>query len=70
MYGFYELQNARDAYREATALTGEGMHKDLVLMFIEVQALVLQPITTHWSEYIWRDVLKKVFRLLLTICVK
>ncbi|CAI2172928.1 4836_t:CDS:10 [Funneliformis geosporum] len=54
-YGFYELQSARDWYREATA--HEGMHKDLVLRWIEIQALLLSPIAPHWSEYIWKDIL-------------
>jgi len=57
--GFYELQDARDYYREITQLTGEGMHKDLVLQFIEIQALLLTPFTPHWSEYIWQKVLRK-----------
>ncbi|KAL7748413.1 cytosolic leucyl tRNA synthetase [Sorochytrium milnesiophthora] len=57
--GFYELQDARDWYRETTALTGEGMHHELVLWFIEVQALMLAPFTPHWSEYVWQEVLHK-----------
>ncbi|CAG8590245.1 13400_t:CDS:2 [Dentiscutata heterogama] len=56
-YGFYELQTARDWYREATV--DEGMHRDLILRWIEVQALLLSPIAPHWSEYIWREVLSK-----------
>ncbi|CAG8538744.1 7229_t:CDS:2, partial [Racocetra fulgida] len=56
-YGFYELQTARDWYREATA--NEGMHKDLILRWIEVQALLLSPIAPHWSEYIWSEILSK-----------
>ncbi|CAG8715087.1 13378_t:CDS:10 [Dentiscutata erythropus] len=56
-YGFYELQTARDWYREATVV--EGMHRDLILRWIEVQALLLSPIAPHWSEYIWHEVLSK-----------
>ncbi|CAG8511883.1 10578_t:CDS:2 [Ambispora gerdemannii] len=56
-YGCYELQSARDWYREATAK--EGMHRDLVLWWIEVQALLLAPIAPHWSEHIWQNLLKK-----------
>lgn len=54
--GFYEFQAARDTYREATASV--GMHKDLVLSWIKMQALMLNPITPHWSEYIWQELLK------------
>ncbi|KAJ3344644.1 cytosolic leucyl tRNA synthetase, partial [Entophlyctis luteolus] len=65
---FYDLQNAKGEYRKATTssndpnLVGEqyeGMHKDLVLRFIEVQALLMAPITPHWSEYLWSTCLKK-----------
>ncbi|KAF7559214.1 hypothetical protein G7046_g4935 [Stylonectria norvegica] len=57
--GLYELTSARDFYREACAAAGIKMHKDLVLRYIEVQALLLAVITPHWSEYIWLEVLKK-----------
>lgn len=49
--GFFELQAARDKYRELSAL--EGMHVNLVLRFIEVQALLLSPICPHVSEHVW-----------------
>lgn len=55
--GLFDYQNARNWYRDAT---GGDMHRDLVIRFIETQALLLAPIAPHWSEYIWRDVLKKV----------
>lgn len=56
-YGVYEMQAAKDAYQ--LACTVNGMHKDLVLRYIEVQTLVLSPITPHWSEHMWGKVLKK-----------
>lgn len=37
-----------------------GLHKDMVLRYCELQALLLAPIIPHWTEYIWREVLKKV----------
>ncbi|CAG8568428.1 14143_t:CDS:10 [Ambispora leptoticha] len=49
--------DSRDWYREATSQ--EGMHRDLVLWWIEVQTLLLAPIAPHWSEHIWQDLLKK-----------
>src|SRR4030095_4098632 len=55
--GLFSFQNARSWYRD---VAGGDMHRDLVLRFIETQALLLAPIAPHWSEYIWRDVLKKV----------
>ncbi len=51
--GFYELQAARDAYRQNVGST-EGMNRDLILRFIEVQALIMAPIIPHFSEYIWK----------------
>ncbi|RZC35227.1 leucine--tRNA ligase, cytoplasmic, partial [Asbolus verrucosus] len=54
--GFFELQSARDKYRE---LCLDGMHADLIVRFIEVQALLLAPICPHVSEQIWKLLGKK-----------
>lgn len=48
--GFFELQAARDKYRE---LSLEGMNRSLVLKFIQIQALLLSPICPHVSEHVW-----------------
>ncbi|XP_036901810.1 leucine--tRNA ligase, cytoplasmic isoform X2 [Sturnira hondurensis] len=48
--GFFELQAAKDKYRE---LAIEGMHRDLVFRFIEVQTLLLAPFCPHVCEHIW-----------------
>lgn len=58
--GFYELQAARDKYRELTVI--EGMHGGLVRKYLEVQALLLCPICPHVSEYVW-SLLGKVSKL-------
>ncbi|KAH8804005.1 leucyl-tRNA synthetase-like protein [Hyaloscypha sp. PMI_1271] len=55
----YDFTSARDFYREASIAAGIKMHKDLVLQYIELQALLLTVIAPHWSEYIWLEVLKK-----------
>jgi leucyl-tRNA synthetase len=55
---FFEFQDARDQYREQTQLNGEGMHRELLHQFMRLQAVILSPITPHWSEYIWRTVLQ------------
>ncbi|ENN81270.1 hypothetical protein YQE_02322, partial [Dendroctonus ponderosae] len=49
--GFFELQAARDKYRELSLL--DNMQVDLVLRFIEVQALILSPICPHVAEKVW-----------------
>ena len=64
----YDFTGARDFYREATTAAGVGMHKDLVLRYIELQALLLAPVTPHWSDFIWQEVLRKVHRLHGPIC--
>ncbi|XP_031557263.1 leucine--tRNA ligase, cytoplasmic-like [Actinia tenebrosa] len=51
--GFYELQAARDKYREVCT---KGMHRDLVFRFIEVQTLLLSPICPHLCDHIWRKI--------------
>ncbi|XP_074651829.1 leucine--tRNA ligase, cytoplasmic-like isoform X2 [Tubulanus polymorphus] len=48
--GFFEFQASRDRYRE---LSINGMHRDLVIRFIEVQTLLLSPVCPHLCEYIW-----------------
>ncbi|CAO1623406.1 unnamed protein product [Sympodiomycopsis kandeliae] len=51
-YGFYEMQSARDLYRDATA--EEGMHLDLVKQWIRTQALLITPIAPHFAEHLYR----------------
>lgn len=49
--GFFELQSARDKYRELCG--GAGMHVDLVFEFIRRQALLMTPICPHVAEHVW-----------------
>ncbi|XP_076467867.1 leucine--tRNA ligase, cytoplasmic-like [Babylonia areolata] len=53
--GVFEFQGKRDKYREVES---EGMHRDLVLRFIEVQALLMAPICPHMAEHIWGELSK------------
>ena len=64
---FYDFTTARDFYREATTAAGIVMHRDLILQYIELQALLLAVIAPHWSEYIWLEVLKKVCCILIFV---
>ncbi|XP_011786862.1 PREDICTED: leucine--tRNA ligase, cytoplasmic isoform X1 [Colobus angolensis palliatus] len=48
--GFFEFQATKDKYRE---LAVEGMHRELVFRFIEVQTLLLAPFCPHLCEHIW-----------------
>ncbi|KAI0972747.1 leucyl-tRNA synthetase [Xylaria arbuscula] len=56
--GFYDFIASRDWYRDITRSVGISMHHDLVKRYIELQALLLAPIAPHFSEYLYRDVLK------------
>lgn len=58
--GFFELQLSRDKYHKLTPL--KGMHRDLVIWFIEVQALLLSPICPHVAEHVWELLGKVSFR--------
>ncbi|XP_023175082.2 leucine--tRNA ligase, cytoplasmic [Drosophila hydei] len=49
--GFYELQLARDKYRELCG--AQGMHEELVIEFIRRQALLVSPICPHMAEHVW-----------------
>lgn len=49
--GFYELQLARDKYRELCG--AQDMHEELVLEFIRRQALLMAPICPHVADYVW-----------------
>lgn len=55
--GFFELQAARDRYRELCGnpeLGGECMHKELVLNFIKVQTILIAPICPHVAEHVYQ----------------
>ncbi|KAL1875957.1 hypothetical protein VTK73DRAFT_9668 [Phialemonium thermophilum] len=57
--GFYDIQTARDWYREQCRATGVGMHADLIRRFIQLQALLITPIAPHWAESVWRELLNE-----------
>lgn len=58
-YGWFELQNARDTYRDMTVVHGtQGMAKELLQRFLEVQVHLLCPIAPHWCDHVWRRILR------------
>ena len=50
-FGFFEFQAVLNKYRELCG--AEGMHKGLLLKFIETQTLILCPICPHIAEEVW-----------------
>eukprot|EP01012_Entosiphon_sulcatum_P061798 TRINITY_DN8766_c0_g1_i1.p1 TRINITY_DN8766_c0_g1~~TRINITY_DN8766_c0_g1_i1.p1 ORF type:complete len:1087 (-),score=221.84 TRINITY_DN8766_c0_g1_i1:64-3324(-) len=52
--GLFLLSNNRDAYRQYVA---NQLHHDVILRYIEVQALLIAPIAPHFAEHVWSDIL-------------
>ena len=48
---YYLMQEARDRYRTGTSAV--GMDEALIRQWAEWQALMMTPITPHWSEAMW-----------------
>jgi leucyl-tRNA synthetase len=52
-YGYFELQKARDNYRELCS-ESEQMNLRLIKRFIEVQVILLAPICPHVCDYVYQ----------------
>lgn len=50
---FFEIQIARDEYKDGCVKMGEPMNAKLLRQFMEVQTIVLAPICPHWCEEMW-----------------
>lgn len=57
---FFDFQLARDTYRVACQSQDIPMSKELIKTFVQVQALLLTPITPHWADHVWRKILGNV----------
>lgn len=55
-YAFYELQAARDNYRDSVDKTGSTMHAGLMKHFLHVQAVIMAPLCPHWAEELWETI--------------
>lgn len=51
--GFYQLQDARDRYRDFCRKLGIPLHRTLAERFMQTQVLLLTPICPHWCEEMW-----------------
>jgi len=58
MSGIYNLQAARDYYK---LIAQQGMHVHLIHRYIEVQTLLMAPITPHSAEHVWKLLGKEGF---------
>ena len=59
--GFYEMQKARNEYRDYHARAELPMHVDVVKRFVVAQVLMLAPITPHVCDYLWRTVVPEAW---------
>lgn len=57
--GFFELQSAKDKYIHLSTL--EGVNVDLLMRYIEVQAIILAPICPHVAEHVYDLIGKVIF---------
>ncbi|KAI3691202.1 hypothetical protein L2E82_49422 [Cichorium intybus] len=55
--GFHDLQAAKDDYQ--FSCWSSGMNRDLLWRFMDVQTRLIAPICPHYSEYVWKKLLKK-----------
>jgi len=51
--GWFEFVSARNVYRDWCAVSGVTMKASLVKKYCECVAVIMAPITPHWSEKIW-----------------
>jgi len=58
-FGFFEMRNARDSYKDMCKKQGFLMHKTVVLRFIETMFTLIAPICPHFCEYVWTIHLNK-----------
>lgn len=56
--GFFDMQIARDQYRDMCQKGKRAQNQKLLRRFIEAQVLLLAPICPHWAETMWMDTLK------------
>eukprot|EP01035_Chromulina_nebulosa_P027413 gene27413-36056_t len=50
---WFDMMIIRDLYRDWAVRCGIPMHAALVLRFVEVVAVMMQPICPHWAEQVW-----------------
>lgn len=55
--GAFELQNARDVYRDWCYRTMVPMHAALARRYVKLAAILIAPICPHFAEHIWGRVL-------------
>lgn len=57
-FAFNDMRITRKGYRDYHEKCGLRMHRGVVRKFLEAFVIMVSPVMTHWSEHIWRNVLK------------
>lgn len=63
-FGFHELMNARDRYIAVCNVEQIGIHLPLIEKWIEVFCIVTSPVIPHFTDYVYRNILKKPHSIL------
>ena len=64
---WYELMIARDMYRDWAVRVSVPMHENVIRTFINALVIMMAPITPHWCEHVWCNVLKNT-NISTTVC--
>lgn len=56
--GAYDLRNELETYVKSTSALG-GVHADVIGRYLEVQAILLEPICPHFAQYVWKEFLHR-----------
>eukprot|EP00939_MAST-03C_sp_MAST-3C-sp1_P003252 g3252.t1 len=57
VWAFYTMFNIRDDYRNYHGMSGEPMNGDVLRKFVNALVVMIAPITPHWSEHVWTEIL-------------
>jgi leucyl-tRNA synthetase family protein len=55
---FNDMRITRKGYRDYHEKCDLRMHRGVVRKFLEALVIMASPVMTHWSEHIWRNILK------------
>lgn len=57
-FGFSDMRIHCRSYRECHEKCGLQMHRAVIRKYLEALLIMMTPVMTHWSEYIWGNILK------------
>jgi len=57
-FGFCDMRIHRTVYKEYHEKCGLQMHCAVIRKYLEALIIMMTPVMTHWSEYIWGTILK------------